>query len=154
MSSIPHVALLIETTRSYTRDILQGVKRYLSEQGPWSVFVELRALDSAPPPWLKHWSGDGILTRTSSQKMADAIQQTGVPTVELRSTRLKHDFPFIGMNNRSIGEQVAQHFLERGFRNFGIYDFDTEDFFEERRDTFLSILKEGADRMQHIQFAA
>ncbi|QDU81263.1 Xylose operon regulatory protein [Polystyrenella longa] len=142
MSSIPHVALLIETTRSYTREILQGVKRYVSEQSPWSVFVELRALDSPPPPWLKNWSGDGILTRTGSQKMADAIRQTGVPAVELRSTRLRHDFPFIGMDNQSIGRQVAQHFLERGFRNFGIYDFDTEDFFEERRDTFQQILKE------------
>ena len=45
---IPRVALLIETTRSYTRGMLAGVRRYVAENGPWSTFVELRVV--TPPP--------------------------------------------------------------------------------------------------------
>jgi len=134
---IRRVAILVETTRTYTRDLLTGVRRYVSEQGPWSVFLELRALESSPPPWLKHWDGDGILSRTFTQKMADVIAATGVPTVELRSTNLRHDFPFVGVDNSHVGPLVAEHFLERGYEHFGVYSLHTEKFFEERAANFV-----------------
>lgn len=137
---LPHVAIFIETSRSYGRGLLRGVRRYLSLHGPWSVFVELRSLESAPPPWLKNWRGDGILTRTGSQKMADLVREVGVPTVELRSTRLRHPFPFIGVDNAVLGQMVADHLLERGFRQFAIYDLDTEQYFEERRRSFVETI--------------
>lgn len=140
---LPHVALLIETSRTYGRDLLRGVKRYISEHGPWSVYMELRALDSKVPPWLKHWRGDGILTRTGSQAMADAVRETGVPAIELRATRLKHDLPFVGADNRAMGRMVAEHLLERGFRHFGVYEIDIEGYFEERRDNFIETLREA-----------
>jgi len=72
---VRHVALLIETSRSYGRGILRGVRRYMTKNGPWSAFVELRSLESKAPPWLESWRGDGILTRTGSQSMADAVRK-------------------------------------------------------------------------------
>lgn len=137
-SDPPHVALLIETARSYGRGLLRGIRRYMSEHGPWSVYVELRALDSKTPMWLKGWKGDGIISRTGSQAMADAIAATGVPTVEMRSSRLKHDFHFVGVDNRVIGRMVTDHLLERGFRRFAIYGIETEDYFEERCKNFVA----------------
>lgn len=139
---IPHVAIFIETSRSYGRGLLRGVRRYLTLHGPWSVFIESRALESEPPPWLKSWRGDGILTRTGTQKMADVIRDVGVPTVELRSTRLKHNFPFIGADNENLGRMIAEHLLERGFRQFAIYDLGTEVFFEQRRQSFVDTVSE------------
>ncbi|WP_437206572.1 substrate-binding domain-containing protein [Planctomicrobium sp. SH664] len=133
---IPHVAILIETSRSYGRGLLLGVRRYLTLHGPWSVFLELRALESDVPAWLQTWRGEGILTRTGSQKTADLLGEVGVPTVELRATRLKHDFPFIGVDNAAVGRMVAEHLLERGFRNFAFYDINTEIYFEQRRASF------------------
>ena len=59
------VALLIETSRTYGRDLLHGVKRYAQEHGPWSLFVEVRDLETRPPVWLRNWDGDGILTRSA-----------------------------------------------------------------------------------------
>jgi hypothetical protein len=44
-----HVALLIETSRSYGRGLLRGVRRYAAEYGPWSMYIEQRALDSRVP---------------------------------------------------------------------------------------------------------
>jgi len=140
--SLPHVAIFIETSRSYGRGLLRGVRRYLSLYGPWSVFVESRALKSEPPPWLKSWQGDGILTRTGTQKMADLIRNVGVPTVELRATRLQHDFPFVGVDNNNLGGMIAEHLLERGFRQFAIYDLDTEVFFEQRRNSFVNTVSQ------------
>lgn len=138
---IPRVALLIETTRSYTRDLLAGVRRYLAEHRTWSTFLELRALDSAPPPWLKNWDGDGILSRTFTQEMADLIAATGLPVVELRSSYLNPHIPVIGMDNRLIGRLVAEHFLERGYRQFAVYRLSSERFFEERMRYFTATVE-------------
>ncbi len=135
---IPHVAILIETSRSYGRGLLRGVRKFLSLRGPWSVFVESRGLESSLPPWLENWHGDGILTRTDSQKMSDVISRVGVPTVELRATRLPVGFPFVGVDNQATGRIVAEHLLNRGFQRFGIYDLVVETYFKQRTEGFLA----------------
>ncbi len=138
---IPRVALLVETTRTYTREVLAGVRRYLVEKGPWSTFLELRALDSSPPAWLRNWDGDGILTRTFTQETADLIAASGVPAVELRSTHLNKNLPSVRVDNHLMGRMVAEHFIERGFRQFGAYSLHTESFFEERVRNFVSTVE-------------
>ncbi len=139
--SMPRVALLIETTRSYAREVLSGVRRYLDEHGPWSTYLELRALDSPPPQWLREWDGDGILARTMSVEMDKALSVTGLPVVELRATHFSSHRPFVGMDNVQIGRMAAEHFLERGYRVFAAYSLETERFFEERVNTFVCELK-------------
>lgn len=139
---IKRVALLVETTRSYTRDLLAGVRSYLAAHAEWSTFLELRSLESTPPPWLEHWNGDGILTRTFSRETADAVAATGLPAVELRSTNFADDRPFVGMDNGLIGRTVAEHFLDRGYRRFGAYALESEAFFRERLRDFVSIVKD------------
>jgi len=141
---IPHVALVIKTARSYGRGLLRGVRRYNAEHGPWSVYMELRALDSRPPSWLKHWRGDGILVRTGDKAITDAVNAAALPTVELRSSRLMKGLPFVGADNQTIGQLVMEHFLERGFRHFGVYGMDSEDYFKERCDNFMDeVMKAG-----------
>jgi LacI family transcriptional regulator len=134
------VALLIETSRSYGRDLLRGVKRYAVEHGPWSMFTEIRDLESSPPLWLKRWNGDGILVRSGSNAIASAVKRVGVPAIELRSTRRAGSFPFVGVDNEVVGQMVADHFLERGFQHFAVYGLDTEHFFVTRRESFIDAL--------------
>lgn len=140
-SPVRRVAILVETSRSYTRDILSGVRRYMEKYGSWSTFLELRAFDSPAPPWLENWDGDGILCRTHSQEMADLIASSGVPSVELRSTNFNRSMPSVGMDNALIGEMVAEHFLNRGYRRFAAYTLDTEAYFRERVRKFVSRLE-------------
>ena len=139
----PHVALLIETSRSYGRGLFRGIRRYLAEHGPWSVFMELRALDSAAPLWLRNWRGDGILTRTGTTAMADAVRRAGVPVVELRSPRLNPGAPWVGVDNRAMGKIVADHLMQRGFRHFGVCEIGTEIYFEERRVNFIETVRQA-----------
>ena len=138
---IPRVALLVETTRTYTRELLAGVRRYVAEHGPWSTFLELRALDSSPPAWLRKWDGDGILTRTYTQEMAGVIAATGLPAVELRSIHLAGGRPTVGVDNAHIGRMVAEHFHDRGYRQFAAYSLHTERFFTERVRNFVTAVE-------------
>tara|TARA_R110002049_G_scaffold27321_2_gene94111 strand:+ start:226903 stop:228051 length:1149 start_codon:yes stop_codon:yes gene_type:complete len=139
---VKRVALLIETSRSYGRELLRGVKRYAIEHGPWSLFVEVRDLESKPPAWLKSWDGDGILTRSGNNAIAAAVKRVGVPAVELRSTRRGFGLPFVGVDNEAVASLVVDHLLERGFRHFGVYGLDTEPFFTERRQHFVQKLQD------------
>lgn len=136
------VALIIETSRTYGRDTLLGVRRYISEHEPWSVFAEVRDLESRPPRWLRNWDGDGILTRSGSQTIIDAVVAADVPAVELRSSRPNHPFPWVGMDNEVVGRLCADYLAELGFRSFGVYGLTTERFFEERRDSFVRAVQQ------------
>lgn len=138
---IPRVALLVETTRTYTRELLAGVRRYIASHGPWSTFLELRALESSPPGWLRTWDGDGILTRTFTPETAGLITASGLPAIELRATNLPGRRPFVGMDNAHIGRAVAEHFFERGYRQFAAYSLQTERFFVERVGNFVSTVE-------------
>jgi LacI family transcriptional regulator len=142
MDSIPQVGVLVDTSRSYGRDIVRGIRRYVAEHGPWSLYLESRDLRSSFPEWLKKWPGDGILARTIDPALLRQLKATRLPVIELRSTALKHPFPFVGMDNRIVGQRVAAHFMDRGFRRFACYLDNSELFFQQRCQSYRDTLKE------------
>lgn len=118
MPKIPHVALLIETSREYGRGLLRGVARYQQDHGPWSIYFETHALDSKPPGWLTEWKGDGILARVNNPEVADMIMSTGIPVVDLRGALPDLGIPFIGVDNRQIAKVAYEHLKDLGLKNF------------------------------------
>ncbi|MBK8092184.1 MAG: DNA-binding transcriptional regulator [Verrucomicrobiaceae bacterium] len=143
---IPEVAILVDTSRSYGRDIVRGIRRYVAEHGPWSLYLEPRDLRSSFPDWLKNWHGDGILSRTADQALLRQLKATKLPVVELRTTVLKHPFPFVGMDNSVVGTRVAEHFRHRGFQHFGCVLDASEAFFIERSERFaMAVSRFGFD---------
>lgn len=138
---IPQVAVLVDTSRSYGRDIVRGVRRYVAEHGPWSIYLEPRDLRSRFPEWLKDWPGDGILSRTVDAALLRQLKATKLPVIELRTTVLPHSFPFVGMDNSIVGTRVAEHLRNRGFQRFACYLDTSEAFFEERCTFFVKTLR-------------
>ncbi len=115
----PRVALVIETTRAYGRRILQGVADYVSENGPWLLYVEPRAVFDCPPRWLRRWDGDGILARVGNVKDLEQLAKGGIPVVNLRSSTLSELAPPpVVTDHEAIGRMAAEHLMERGFRHF------------------------------------
>jgi len=117
-AKIPHVALLIETSRGYGRGILLGVTRYLREHGPWSVYIRPHDLGAPPPPWLRQWHGDGILVRIDDRRMASAIRKRGLPAVDLRLS-VPTGLPFVGLDNNAVVRLAFEHLASNGFKQFG-----------------------------------
>ena len=140
---LPSVAILVDTSRSYGRDIVRGIRRYAAEHGPWSLYLEPRDLRSSFPEWLKNWRGDGILSRTVDATLLRQLKATKLPVVEMRTTVLKHPFPFVGIDNSVIGARVAAHFRTLGFQHFACVQDASENFFLERRDTFIQAVNEA-----------
>lgn len=148
MSSVPHVALLIETSREYARGLLRGVARYHQEHGPWSIYFEPHGLDEPPPAWLKAWRGDGILARIDNRRMADAILRTGIPAVDVRGAFQNLGLPFIGVDNRPVSRLAFDHLVDCGLENFAFCgtprgENPNQDW---RCDTFRQLVEDAGGR--------
>jgi LacI family transcriptional regulator len=142
----PRVALLIETSGQYGRQILQGVSRYLLEHGPWSLFVEQRQLDMAPAAWLRGERWDGIISRPTDPALSRSFSAMGVPVVDLNDLHDSLPFPRIISDNAAIGFCGAMHLLERGFNQFAFCGFSGEAWAAERWEGFRSkIRRHGCD---------
>jgi LacI family transcriptional regulator len=115
---IPHVALLIETSREYGRGLLRGIIRHNREHGPWSIYFQPRGLGEPPPRWLRGWHGDGILVRVDTPAMANAVRESGIPAIDLRIALPDLDMPKVGIDNRVIVDLAFGHLRDRGFRHF------------------------------------
>lgn len=118
MTNLPHVAVLIETSRAYGRGLLEGVARYVQEHGPWSIYFRPHGLGEPPPPWLRAWRGHGILARIDNREMARVVMATGLPVVDLRGRLPDLGLPRVGVDNHALARLAFEHLTERGFRHF------------------------------------
>ncbi len=119
MVTIPHVAVIVETSKEYGRGLLRGIGRFIRANGPWSIFLEERGVDEPVPEWLPRFKGHGIIARVSDARMARAVSAVSVPIVNLRYQVAGVDLPTIYGDDLAIATLALQHFRERGFRRFG-----------------------------------
>ncbi len=114
----PKVALLIETSNSYARGLLAGVKEYIRNYGPWNVHLAEHGRGDRPPKWISEWDGDGVLARVENKQIARALAEIRVPVVDLSSHRHLPDVPVVTTDNQMIAQLAFEHFTERGFKRF------------------------------------
>ena len=141
MNKPPQVALIIESSVSYGRSILQGIARYISSHHQWSVYFEQHELGTPPPAWLasSHW--DGILCRPTDTALAQRLKRMKVPVVDLNDLHENLKLPWVGSNHVAIGRLGARHFLERGFRQLAFCGFTNELWARQRRNGFREIIE-------------
>ncbi len=136
--SIPHVALILETSTAYGRALIQGATRYIREVGPWTVYIEQRSLQDPGPPWLEEWDGDGIISRASTPRSARAVLRTGIPTVDLNDQVRGLGMPQIHSDHAAIARLAAEHLLDRGFRQFAYFGFPVFEWSVRRQEAFAA----------------
>lgn len=140
MKQLPQIALVIETSVVYGRQILAGIARYLRSHHRWSVFLEQHELGTKPPKWLHSGKWDGILSRPTDPRLADAFRRMKVPVVDLNDLYENLDLPWVGSDHKAIGAMGADHLLQRGFRHFAFCGFTGELWAAQRREGFSDTL--------------
>ena len=138
-----HIALIIETSKVYGREILRGIGHYLRLHPEWLVYTAERGHDDPDPAWLANWKGDGIITRSLDQRLCRSAAARGVSVVSLRHLLDRPHFPTIFPDQELIAQRVAGHFLERGFRNFAYVGVAGSKGWERiRRDAYVRSLNQ------------
>lgn len=115
---VPRVALVFESNNAYSRHLILGIGEYVRREGPWTVTLAELGPDDAPPAWLEHWHGEGIILRGESRRVAESLRRLDVPAVDLTPSRLLPRAPWVKADDAAIARLAARHFLERGFANF------------------------------------
>ncbi len=150
---IPHVLLLIETSRAYGRGLVEGIARYAEENGPWSILYEERGLTDPLPRWLRHWRGDGIISRTIRSADAAKLLATGLPVVELYAYN-EPRLPRVRPDEAEIARLAAEHFLDRGLRNFAFFSTQRAHWIDGRRRAFEEVLRQRGHVCHGFRFMA
>lgn len=111
------VALLIETSNRYCRELLYGIRAYMSEAGNWRIQLSEHGRGDRPPRWLRSWEGDGLIARIENRQIEKSIQDKEIPTVNVSASGLAPTIPAVISDSRSVARLAAGHLYERGFRN-------------------------------------
>jgi LacI family transcriptional regulator len=146
MKSVPHVALLVDTSISYQRDALHGIARYARAHRGWSFYVEQEPGEKIPD--LRRWRGEGIITGTRAPRLVRAIQELGVPAVAITGFEEGFPFPLVSADDGAVGQRAAEHLLERGFQRFAFCGFAHSSRTAYSRDRQLAFVQ----RVEHAGF--
>jgi LacI family transcriptional regulator, galactose operon repressor len=130
MRKIQKVALLIETSRGFGRDVLCGISRYVRIHGPWSIHIQPGDFVQELPK-MKQWGGTGIIARISNDRIAKAIIEADVPTISLGPPHKLKKYPSVFDRVSEVSSDpvhvttlAADHLLERQLRNFAYVGMD------------------------------
>jgi LacI family transcriptional regulator len=115
------VALLIETSNHYGREMLLGIRSFMSRQGDWAVHLTEQGRGARPPRWLARWRGDGVIARIENKSIEAAVLAKEVPTVNVSATGLAPGLHTFISDSDAVAKMAADHLVERGFEHYGYF---------------------------------
>jgi LacI family transcriptional regulator len=141
--AVPKVAMLIETSNAYARDLMRGIVAHLREHRSWSIYLCEHMRGDRPPAWLAEWDGDGVIARIENPAIARAIGRLRIPVVDVSAARLLPTLPWVETDDPAIARLAADHLLERGFKNFGFCGDERFNWSKWRCEHFARLIGEA-----------
>lgn len=138
---LKRVALFIETSSAYGRDILMGINEYMRTHQPWSVYLDHSDFESKPLHWVTSAPWDGILSRLTDPEVCRSFRDRHIPVVDLNDLTTELGFPWIGSDHFAIGKLAADTLFERGLRRFAFCGFSKTLWSDNRKAGFLSAIE-------------
>lgn len=137
------VAVLIDFSRWYGRSLLLGLAKFVREHQDWSVQSEEWRWTDATPAWFKNWKGDGAIAWVETPELAGIIRDLGIPAVDVRGSVPGCGLPLLNTDNQIVGDLVAEHFMQRGFRHYAFCGFVGANYSDERSHFFQQHLAQA-----------
>lgn len=149
------IAIVMTHGYSYFRHILRGIRRYAESQPSWvfmTVAAEPRALKT-----LAEFRPAGLIAAVDTEALAKSLAHLRRIVVDISAVLHRSlPFPRVGVDNREVGRLAAQHFLERGLRQFAFVGNPDWYYSSAREEAFCDCVGQvhGTvarfhDRMEH-----
>lgn len=133
------VAVIVETSNSYARDILRGIHDYARSRR-WTLYLTEHGRHEIDASFAGDWQFDGIIARIETASMARIISAIGVPTVDVSAARLVRDIPWVETDDEAITRQALEHLRDCGLQNFAFFGDPFYNWSIWRQDAFERIL--------------
>lgn len=125
------VALLVETSRSYGRDLLRGIADFARTRSNWSLLHQEMTIDVLLPEWMREARIDGVIARVDTRTI-DPLRHLGVPCVDVRCSQSFPGIPQVETDDRKVAQLAFEHLWDRGFRRFAYCGFKYAHYSESR----------------------
>jgi LacI family transcriptional regulator len=141
MKTTPKIALLVETSNSYARELLHGVRAWVRENGPWSIRLTEQGRGADVPAWLRHWDGDGVIARVEHAQIARALRATGMPVIDVSAALPRLVFPRVATDAEGAAQLAATHLVERGLKRFAYCGYRGAHWSRRRGEAFVAAVR-------------
>lgn len=140
MVRIVRIALLMGQDLSFSRAVIRGVREYALLRPHWTF-------RNGPPspaiiPELKAWKSDGIIANLFDEEFARRLIRLRKPIVDTACAIAGLRVPVVDVDHEAVGRMAADHFLGRGFRNFGYFGIRGAAYSQMREESFCQRLAE------------
>lgn len=131
------VALLVETSRSYGRDVLRGIARFARTR-QWSLLHEEMTIDALPPDWLANAQPSGVIARVD-HRTVEPLRALGIPCVDVQCVGTFTGIPQVETDDATVSKLAFEHLWDRGFRRFAYCGFQFAHYSEARLQSFREL---------------
>jgi LacI family transcriptional regulator len=132
--SVKRIALLMGQDLGYCRGVFRGIHTYALHKKRW-------ILRDVPPdeqilPSLREWQPQGIIAHLFDADFARRVLALKKPLVNITNTLVRLKAPLVEVDHLRVGQLAAEHFLERGYVNFGYLGSGWTGFSQQRERGF------------------
>lgn len=138
----PRIALLVETSRSYGRELLRGIARFGGTLSGWTLLRQEMSIDETIPHWVIGSNVQGVIARVDDHNI-DALRALRVPIVDVRCSKKFDGVPQVETDDRDVARLAFEHLCERGFRRFAYCGFPSAHYSINRLKYFRDWVNEA-----------
>jgi LacI family transcriptional regulator len=138
---IKRVAVLVDTSTTWGRDVIEGVHRYSRGTVGWQLFVEPRGMEQRR--WLPEgWKGDGVIARVGFVDLARRLREMDLPVVNVSGISLARvNFPRVVSDQVAAAGLAAGHLIDRGFKHFAYFSVVGLEYVAAHQQAFVDALR-------------
>jgi LacI family transcriptional regulator len=137
----PHVLLIFLTRFEESTAMLKGVAHFERTHHLWTAFHDDQAVSESDQHWIRNKRWHGVISRHTTPALVRVCNELKIPLVDLNDEDPYPGIPKIRPDNIMIGHLGAEHFIERGFQNFGYAGFSDMIWSRERREGFTEAVR-------------
>ncbi|HEY1848912.1 MAG TPA: XylR family transcriptional regulator [Opitutaceae bacterium] len=141
MKKKPQILLIFMTRFEESMAMLKGIAHFERTHHLWTAFHDDQAVSETDQRWLRSKKWQGVISRHTTPEFAAACVEMKLPLVDLNDVDSYPGVPKIRPDNVGIGHLGAEHFIERGYQNFGFAGFSNLLWSRERRDGFVEAVR-------------
>ena len=135
------IGLIVQAFGDQLPKLKAGIQAYARREGCWRL-VESSRMDRR---WIQSIADDveGIISLVSDNRYARMITSTGRPCVNVSAALRNPCFPTVRVDDRAVGRQAAEYFLQRGYRHFGFLGSSQGPTPQRRQASFVAHVRQA-----------
>ncbi len=140
MKKIRRIGLIVNAFEGeYLPRFKTGIQAYARRDGYWRLVEtsRMKSINSVAR------DVEGIISHVSDKRYAKLIAATGLPCINVSQNLRDNLLPSIRMDDRIIGQQAADYFLQRGYRHFAFMGSSLGPTGARRQSAFVAKIQQA-----------